>query len=57
MPRTVFISPFFLYYTGEGYHIPQIAVARSLMVHGQVTLGNDLLSRVKTIDVDVQEVP
>ena len=57
VPRTVFVSPSFLYYTGEGYRIPQIAVAKSLTVHGQITLTNDLLSRVKTIDVVTQHEP
>ena len=51
--RTVFISSSFLYFTGEGYRIPKIVVARSLTVHGRVTLGNEELSQVKTIDAGV----
>lgn len=50
-PQTVFVSPFFLHYSGAGYHIPYITIARSLTVHGQITLPNDVLARVKTIDV------
>ncbi len=50
-PQTVFVSPFFLHYSGVGYHIPYITIARSLTVHGQITLPNDVLARVKTIDV------
>jgi hypothetical protein len=55
--RTVFISPSFLYYAGEGRRIPRILVARSMTVHGQVTLGNAQLSQVKTIDAKVVRVP
>ena len=51
--RTVFVSPSFLFYAGEGYRIPKILVARSMIVHGRVSLGNDELSHVKTIDAGV----
>ncbi len=54
VPRTVFISPSFLYYSGEGYHIPGIIVAKSLTVHGQTTLENDQLARTKNVDIAVQ---
>ena len=48
---------FVLLLHGEGYHIPQILVAESLTVHGQVTLGNDQLARVKTIDAGIRHGP
>ena len=51
--RTVFVSPSFLFYVGEGYRIPRILVARSMTVHGRVTLENGQLSHVKTIDAGV----
>jgi hypothetical protein len=51
--RTVFVSPSFLFYVGEGYDIPKILVVRSMIVHGRVALENEQLSRVKTVDVGV----
>ena len=51
--RTVFISPSFLYYVGEGYRIPKILVARSMTVHGRIALENEQLSHVKTIDAGI----
>jgi hypothetical protein len=57
VPRTVFVSPSFLYYSGEGYHIPGIIVAKSMTVHGEVTLENDKLARAKTIDAGIRHEP
>lgn len=51
--RTLFISPWFLCYSGEGYNIPKILVARSLTVRGRLALENDQLSQVKTIEAGV----
>ena len=55
--RTVFVSPYFQYYAGEGFRIPKIIVARSLTVHGQVTIANQELSQVKTVDVAIRRSP
>ena len=51
--RTVFISPSFLCYEGEGCRIPAILFANSLTVRGQVTVENEQLSRLDKIDAGV----
>ena len=57
-PRTVFMSPSFLYYhTGEDGRISNIVAAKSVTVRGGITLDNELLSRVNTVDASVRSSP
>ena len=56
--RTVFMSPSFLYYhTGEDNRISNIVAAKSVTVRGGMTLDNELLSRVNTVDASVRNSP
>ena len=52
-PRAVFMSPLFLYYhSGDDY--PKIVAAKSVTVRGGITLENELLSRVNTVNASVR---
>ena len=54
----VFMSPLFLYcYNGNDDGVPKTIAAESVTVHGGVTLENELLSRVNTVDAVVRRAP
>ena len=52
VPHTVFLSPFFLIDA-----IWKIVVAESVTVHGELTVENELFSRVHTINADLRKMP
>ena len=55
-PHAAFMSPLFLYcHGGEDY--PIIVAAGSATVRGGITLENELLSRVSTVDASVRSEP
>jgi hypothetical protein len=58
IPRRAFMSPSFLYCSSSGdYGNPKVIAAGSVTVRGGVTLENELLSRVNTIDASVRRTP
>ncbi len=56
--RKVFMSPLFLYcYNSNDSGVPETIAAESVTVRGGVTLENELLSRVNTVDASVRRAP
>jgi hypothetical protein len=51
---TVFISPYFLYFVGEGFGVSQVNFASSVTLRADATLAEDQLRNAKTLDAQIR---